>query len=156
MNRNELDLTPEQARDQLTGADDVTLTSDRDRRVHARATAAFGVTVGVYVALSRLADNSQPWQGLAIAGYVVALGLLAWWQSRAPRTVPRHSRRISWLGLGGTIGLMLAAIVTLNILSVEAERDGRTDPSTEPWVLALTAIVVALPMVVAAVRIRKP
>ena len=50
-----------------------------------------------------------------LGGYLVALVAPAFWQKRAARTVPRHAPRTGHIGLAGSVILMLASIIWLNV-----------------------------------------
>jgi cytochrome bd-type quinol oxidase subunit 2 len=141
-------FTPDQAQDQLDRARNTRLATARDRQVHAVATAAFGVIVGVYVAIGRAVDGTGWAESLLLSGYALLLMVLAFWQTRAARTVPRHARRTGHIGLAGTVVLMLAAITWLNV-----RQSGDPGRPEHWWVLVLTALVVALPMLIAGHRI---
>lgn len=74
----------------------------------------------------------------------VLVGLAAW-QTRAARAVPRHAKRLGWIGLAATVALMLAAITVLNVPSL----------APSPWLLSRLGVLVALPMLVAGTQIRR-
>lgn len=146
------DITPQQAREQLAEAETTTDRSD-DRRVHALATAGFGIAIGAYLALSRLAEETS-WEFVLIGFYVVVLLGLARWQTRSARTWPRHARRTSRIGLAGTFVLFLAAIIGFNVVEAQQEADGLV-PTDNIALLAGAGLVVALPLLVAALVIRR-
>ncbi|GIL35458.1 hypothetical protein PDTK01_15340 [Phycicoccus sp. DTK01] len=147
------DITPQQARERLAHAEAATGRRDAERRVHAWATAGFGAVMGAYLSLSRATDDTPLEQPLLVA-YVLAVAGLATWQTRASRAWPRHARRAGRIGLGTTFGLFLVAVIGLNIREAEQKMDGLA-PSENPWLLALAGVVVAAPMLLAAVRIRR-
>ena len=66
------DITPQQARAQLAEAQAATDRRAGDRHVHALATAGFGLLVGGYLAVSRLAEGTA-WQAPAVVFYVLLL-----------------------------------------------------------------------------------
>jgi hypothetical protein len=145
------DITPQQAREQLAEAEAATGRRAGDRRVHALATAGFGLLIGGYLAVSRLVEDTS-WETLAIAFYVLLLLGLAGWQARGASTWPRRARTTSWAGLGTTVVLFLGAVIALNV--GDAQRDaGSAAPSDNVLLLVLTGLVVAAPMLVAAVLI---
>ena len=147
------DITPQQAREQLAEAEAATERRAGDRPVHAMATAGFGLVIGTYLALSRVVADTS-WESVVIGSYVLLLVTLAGWQGRAARTWPRHARRLSWIGLRGTVVLFLAAVVGSNVVRAHQESDATVSGGA---VLALLAagLVVALPMLVAALLIRR-
>jgi hypothetical protein len=145
------DITPQQAREQLAEAEAATDRRAGDRRVHALATAGFGLLVGAYLAVSRLAEGTA-WQTSATTFYVLLLFALAAWQTRGASTWPRHARLTSWVGLGVTMLLLLAAMMAFNVREAQQEADGLV-PTENVALLALAGLVVAAPMLVAAVRI---
>jgi uncharacterized membrane protein len=149
------DITPEQARDQLVQARSVLVEDRASRRVHGLATAAFGLAVGCYVAVQQRFDGIRPWDSLAVAGYVLVLVTLAAWQARAARVVPRRSRFISRVGLAGTVVLVLPTIVVLNIRAAARVTEGAAGGPESLWALAVAAVTIALPMLVAGLLIRR-
>ena len=145
------DITPQQARAQLAEAEAATDRRAGDRHVHALATAGFGLLVGGYLAVSRLAEGTA-WQAPAVAFYVLLLLALAAWQTRGASTWPRHARLTSWVGLGVTMLLLLAAMMAFNVREAQQEADGLV-PTESVALLVLAGLVVAAPMLVAAVLI---
>jgi hypothetical protein len=145
------DITPQQAREQLAQADAATDRRSGDRRVHALATAGFGLLIGGYLAVSRLVEDTS-WQTLAIVFYVLLLLGLAGWQTRGASTWPRRARRASWVGLGTTMALFLGAVIALNVSDAQPGA-GTTASSDNVALLVLAGLVVAAPMLVAAVLI---
>lgn len=147
------DITPQQAREQLAQADAATERRSGDRRVHALATAGFGLLIGGYLAVSRLAEGTS-WETLIVVFYVLLLLGLAGWQTRGASTWPRHAKRTSWIGLGATVVLFLGAVIALNV--GDAQQDaGTTAPSDNVALLVLAGLVVAAPMLAAAVLIHR-
>ena len=148
-----MNTTPDQhtaqARAALAEADRTELSTDRDRRVHAFATAGFGVGMGLFVGAHRVVDG-HPWgeTGLLVL-YVATLGVMAFLQKRAARTVPRNARRTGHIGLGASVAAMWAAIIWLNIRQGDVRRAGLPDQVDSWWVYACAALVTALPMLVA-------
>ncbi len=147
------DITPQQAREQLAEAEAATNRRADDRRVHALATAGFGLLIGAYVALYRLAEGSG-WQVVVLSSYVLMLVALSLWQTRSSRSWPRHARRVSWTGFTATMVLFLAVVMTLNYREAQQELDGST-PSEDVLLLLLAGGVVAVPMLVAALVIAR-
>jgi len=145
------DLSPAQARSRLAAAASTTLTTDRDRRAYALGMAGFGVAMGLFVVADRLTDGHGWWSQLVLPAYVVLLMVTAEWQRRAARTVPRHAGVVAWCGVGGSVVLMLAAIMVLNYRRASV-LDGAGE---QAWVLVATGVVVALPMLVAALVVRR-
>ncbi len=145
------DITPQWAREQLAEAEAATDRRAGDRRVHALATAGFGLLVGAYLAVSRLAEGTA-WQTPAITCYVLLLVALAAWQTRGASTWPRHARLSSWIGLGVSMLLLMAAIMALDVLEARQEADGWV-ATGRVALLVLAGLLVAAPMLVAAVRI---
>ena len=144
--------TPETAREQL-GAGGPTLTSTHDRWVHALATAGFGLAVGLLVSLQQVYRDTAG-ETVVYALYALVLIALAVWQTRAARTVPLHSKRIGRWALGATVVLAFAGIAVLGARSGQAEFEGQVGWTEHWWVLALTTLVVAAPMLVAGHLIR--
>ncbi|MGL5861550.1 MAG: hypothetical protein ACRCY9_09890 [Phycicoccus sp.] len=140
------DVTPREAREQLErAATAATRRRVTDRRVHGLATAGFGVVVGGYVAMTN-ATNATGWETPVQVVFILALGGLAAWQTRASRVVPRGARRTMWAGMAGTMALALATNVALRHPSARPS----AEPTGEPWwVLGAAAIGVALPMLAA-------
>lgn len=148
------DITPQQAREQLAEAEAATDRRAGDRRVHALATGGFGLLVGAYLAVSRLVEGSS-WETLVMVLYVLLLLGLAGWQTRGANTWPRRARRTSWIGLGITMVLFLGAVIGLNVWEAQ-EAVGATVPTDDVALLALAGLVVAAPMLGAAVLINRP
>jgi hypothetical protein len=107
--------------------------------------------MGAYLAVSRLVEDTA-WEALVIAFYVLLLLGLAGWQARAARTWPRRTRRTSWVGLGATVVLFLGAVIAFNVADAQQEA-GSTVPSDNAALLVLAGLVVAAPMLAAAVLI---
>lgn len=147
------DITPQQAREQLAHAEAATSRRSDDRRVHALATAGFGLLVGGYLAVSRISEDTS-WETVVIAFYVLLLLALTRWQTRGARTWPRFARRTSWLGLGGTVTLFLVAVIGFNIREAGQQLDGVAQ-TENLGLLLLAGIVVAAPMLVAALAINR-
>ncbi|WP_088320154.1 hypothetical protein [Kineosporia sp. R_H_3] len=148
------DITPQEARERLARAEGTGIDDDADRRVHGLATTAFGLVIGLYVAVQQRLDEA-PWEGVLAGGYVVVLGAVALWQSRASGVVPRRSRRVGRIGLAGTVAAMLTAVVVLNVREASRKLAGAAAAPEPLWVLGLTGLVVALPMLVAGLLIRR-
>ncbi len=147
------DITPQQAREQLAQVEAATDRRAADRRVHALATAGFGLAMGAYLSVYRVVDGTG-WQTPALLAYVFGLLALAGWQTRAARSWPRNARRASYLGLGATVVLFMAAVMTFNYREAQRELDG-TGAGESVLLLVLAGMVTAAPMVVAALRIRR-
>lgn len=143
------EMTPEEARGHLAHAEAATGRRAGDRRIHALSTGGMGVAIGAFVALRDAVDGTA-WQTPLQVAYAFALVGLALWQTRASRVVPRGARRTGYTGLSGTLVLALAAIMTLNYRSVHPV--GAVEPW---WVLAGAGVLVALPMVLAGLLIRR-
>ncbi|NNM46435.1 hypothetical protein [Knoellia koreensis] len=144
-------MTSQQAKAQLAAAQATEVTTTHDRRVHGLATAGFGVAMGAYVAVQRVVDGTSAETPL-LAVYAIALLGLVTWQTRAARSVPRSSRLVGYVGLAGSFVLMMATIMWLNIRGTG--RLGGVEGQPESWgVLLLAGVVIALPMLVAGVRI---
>ncbi len=135
------------ARAALDAAGSVVVDRPADRRVHAVATATFGLLVGAYFAVTRVEPALMPgW--VSTAGYAVLALALAGWQTRAARTVPHGARRVSRWGLAGTIAVMVVTLGVVNSLY----RDG-----IPGLVLVVAGMVVATPMIAAAAVVtRRP
>lgn len=146
------DITPQQARERLERAEAATGRREADRRVHGLATAGFGLLVGAYLAVSRIVEGTA-WEYVVLGVYVVLLLWLCLWQSRAARTWPRHVRRVGRLGLGASMALFVVAVVWLNVRESAALDEVAAPESLA--VLVPAGLVVALPMVVAGLVIRR-
>ena len=138
--------TPEQARTQLAASRAASLGSDGDRTVHALATVAFGLVVGLYLSARNVVDG---------AGSVVASVLFfgcwltaALWVERSTSTVPRRAKLWSRLGLAGS--MLVALLAVLPWLNLQAQ----DEPNTWPMVLA-GALVATLPSALAAAAIAR-
>lgn len=142
------DITPQQAREQLDLAGEAATRHRPDRRVHATATAGFGLLIGAYLAVSRLAEGTG-WETPVLTFYVLLLLALTLWQSRGTRTMPRHARRTAWVGLATTMVLFLTAIVAFNVREAQRELDG-VAATENALLLVVAGLVVAAPMLVAA------
>jgi len=138
------DVTPQEAREQLAAAEAATDRRAGDRRVHALATAGFGLVIGAYLAVSRLVEDTSA-ETLVVVCYVLLLLGLAGWQTREARTWPRRARRTSYVGLGVTVVLFLGAVIAFNVV----------DAQQEVPLLVLAGLVVAAPMLVAAALIER-
>lgn len=155
MNATHDDRNKTQARAALAKASATDLATDRDRRIHGWATAGFGLAVGTYVALNPVAQQFSWLRWTLLPVYVATLMVLATWQSRAARTVPRHSRIIGYAGLAGTGVLTLAAIIWLNVRQADNRTAGLPDELDAWWVYAAAGLVAALPMLVAGYLIHR-
>ena len=141
MDADDMQVTPEQAREQLAASRPRALGSPRDRRIHAMGTAALGLAIGLFMASRNLVSET----GLAVVAVVFFIAWMAGlaWVERVARTVPRGARRWSRLGIAGSFVLALAAV--LPWLNLQAQ----TEPNTWPMVL-LGALVTAVPSLLAA------
>ena len=139
-------VTPEQARLQLADAQARSLSSPRDRKIHATGTAVFGFTI----ALGMATQNVVTGAGRVVLSCVVLVILLgeAVWVERAARTVPRRARLWSRLGIGSSFVLALGLV--LPWLNLQAQ----TSPNT--WsMVAVAALIVAAPSLAAAAVIAR-
>lgn len=132
--------TDEEARAALRQAELNAVREPHDARVHALATAGFGVAVGLFVALSEIVGESR-WSILVWALYLFALAGLATWQTVAARSAPRHSKVTGYAAMAVTLLLAMIGIAVLNAWGHDAT------PSL--WLAGLVALVVAAPMLVA-------
>ncbi len=136
--------TAAEARNALATVESTSLAHRRDRRVHALATAGFGLLIGGYVGLGRLdrEDGSGP---LSLFVYLGLLVLLALWQTRASATLPRGAR---WACRSGVVGTLVVAAVAQMWLNWREQ-------TTASGALLLTAVslAIALPMLLAAAAI---
>jgi hypothetical protein len=136
---------PEAARAALAAAGRVTLDNPGDRKVHAGATVGFAAIVAGFIGLSHVLEHRTP--GGAIVDIVYVLGLVgvAAWQTRAARTWPAGTKRLSTIGVGASVIVALAGNMWLNYLG----RDGSV-----PWgPMALVMVAALVPAVVAATMI---
>lgn len=147
-------MTPEQshvsaqeAREQLRRSAEQRLDRRADRRVHAVATAVFGLGVGVYSAAQNLATSWIAHSLLTAAFFIVVIGT-GTWVERIARTVPRRSRLWSRVGLGASFLLSLLLVRPWLNLAAQAE------PNAWPTVLA-ASVVIAVPSLVAAAAITR-
>ncbi|MDO5712594.1 MAG: hypothetical protein Q4P32_12785 [Micrococcales bacterium] len=133
--------SPQQAREQLAVAQSRSLSSGRDRRIHAIGTAVFGLAVGFLAASRNITDGSSwIWATLAYFALAVGSGI---WVERAARTVPRRARL--WSRVGVVTSLVLALVVVLPWLNLSAQ----TAPNT--WSMVLVGgLGAATPSLVAA------
>lgn len=143
----------EHARAALAHASGANLGTDHDRRVHALATAGFGVAMGVFVVASRVTESTGRGTGVLTALYLGALVALAGWQKRAAGTVPRNGRATGYVGLGATLVTMFVAIIWLNVRQGDARRAGLPDEVDSWWIYLCAALLTALPMLVAGLLI---
>ncbi len=146
-------ITPQQAREQLAEAEAATDRRADDRRVHALATAGFGLLIGAYVALYRPAEGTG-WQLVLPSFYVLLLLALSLWQTRSSRSWPRHSRRVSYAGFAGTMVLFLTVVMALNYREAHQELGG-SSPTENIALLLVAGGAVAVPMLVAALVIAR-
>ena len=147
------DITPQEARDRLDRAEAATGRRAAERRVHALATAGFGVLMGGYLAVSRLVQETRL-ESVAVVAYVLLLCALASWQTTGARAWPRHARRTSWVGLGATLVAFVAWVLVLNVREAGREDAGLAGPESL-LLLVVAGVVTATPMLVAAARIRR-
>ena len=133
--------TPGQARDQLARTRPP-LTDARDRRVHAITTATLGATVGAVMAVQNLLASAS---GTAVraAVYVVVVGGALAWAERTARTVPRHAKTASRVGL--VASLVAGLVLVLPWLNLSAQ-----DRPNTVGMAILGAAAIALPSWVAA------
>lgn len=140
-------LTQHEAREQLRTSRAWRLPTRRDRRVHAVATAVFGMALGVFSAAQNLVVT---WSGEALltAAFVFVVVGAAAWVERVARTAPRRTRLCSRLGLGLSFGLSLLLVRPWLNLQAQAE------PNTLPMVLGASSVI-AVPCLVAAAVIAR-
>jgi hypothetical protein len=124
------------------------LTDQRDRRVHALATALLGAVLGVVMASQNILAGPSG-TALRTFGYLaVVAGALAWTE-RAADTVPRHAKLASRVGLGTSLVVGLTSVLPWLNLSAQ----------TRPNTLAMAAVgaaAIALPSWLAAATIAWP
>ncbi|RAX18166.1 hypothetical protein DC347_05510 [Pseudarthrobacter sp. AG30] len=138
--------TPEQACEQLSAVQARSITSERDRSVHALATAVFGATTAFYMASQNILAGGMA-HAVKTVAFIALWLLVAWWIERAAKTVPRRARLWSRTGIAGSFVLSLIAVLPwLNHASQSAD-------NTWPMV-ALGAVLAAAPALVAAAAIR--
>jgi hypothetical protein len=130
------DISAAQARERLSRAGTGGLDSPHDRRVHGWAVAGVGVLITLVLLLSKAVGDDQPWRNLVLGGFVVLVVGLFTWRERTARTVPRHTRRIEYLGAGGSFVLSLVALGVAGFWS-------------NVWVYALCVVLAAAPSLVA-------
>jgi hypothetical protein len=138
------DPTPpnaDQARTQLATSHPP-LTGPRDRRVHAITTATIGAAVGGVMAIQNLLVGPGG-TALRAFGYLVIVGGAIAWAERAARTVPRHAKLASRVGLAGSLVAGLTLVLPWLNLSAQDR------PNTLAMVI-VGAAVIALPSWVAA------
>jgi hypothetical protein len=136
----------EQARAQLA-TDHPPLTGPRDRRVHAITTATLGTAVGALMAIQNLLVGPGG-TALRAFGYLVIVGGALVWAERAARTVPRHAKLASRLGLGGSLVVGLTAVLPWLNLSAQSR------PNTLTMAI-IGAAAIALPSWAAAGHIAR-
>lgn len=147
------DLTPQEARERLARAEEADRRRGGDRRVHGLATAGFGLLMGGYLTLSRLGQGTR-WETPLMAAYAALLVLLTLWQSRATRSWPRRARVVCFTGLGGTLVLFMAGVMTFNYREHQRELAGLAT-GEDPLLLVLAGALAALPMVLAGIVVRR-
>jgi hypothetical protein len=141
------DPTPGQARDQLQEVARRPLTRSRDRAVHATATAATGLALGLLGTAQNIASGLAANVALTGFFFAVALGSAAW-AEHAARTVPRRAR--AWSRAGMIASLVLNLVLVRPWLNLQAQ----TEPNT--WSMVLVgAVVVAVPSLAAAAMIAR-
>ena len=118
------------------------LTGPRDRRVHAITTATLGTAVGAVMAIQNLLVGPGG-TALRALGYFVIVGGALMWAERAARTVPRHAKLASRVGVGGSLVVGLTAVLPWLNLSAQ------TRPNTLTMAFG-GAAAIALPSWVAA------
>ena len=135
-------LTPEEARDQLAAAETLARTSGKGARIVAFTMAAVGVLVAAALAMSNAFAKTNPLvASIGFAVYGLAIGALMFWYARHVRVWKED-----WgIRYGVSFGLTMA----LYAIGVAWSSGG--SPS---WaVLGPYCILVAVPMIVAAIRI---
>lgn len=137
-------LTPQQAREQLTAAQSRSLSSRRDRTIHAVGMVFVGVVIGVHMALRNvIGEGAYALVGLLVIG-VLFLEMI--WVDRTARTVPRRVRLCSWAGF------IISFLVGLWVVTPWLNLAAQSGPNTWPMVL-VGAVATAAPSLVAAVVI---
>lgn len=147
MGSDNVNLTPERAREQLAVDRERPLHSAADRRVHAIAVGGFGAAMGLLFATQNMfsgGTSSLVRYGVFLVGYLT----LEFWVERTVRTVPRRVRLWRYCGIGASLPVALFAV--LPWLNFEAQRA----PNTWPMVLA-GALVIAAPSLLAATVIAR-
>lgn len=139
-------MNPDEARSALEQASAARVASPRDRSVYAIGTAFFGIVLGIFLAVTHVYDGARS-SGVIAGFYVVAMLGIAAWQRQRARSVPRGAKRTGYLGLGLSVLLVLVVNMGLNW------SEQTTDSSA--WLLACAALLVALPMLVAAAVIQR-
>lgn len=140
-------LSPHEAREQLSASLTRRLTRRRDRTLHAFATATFGLALGLFSAAQNLAASWGE-EVLLTAGFVLVVVGTASWVEWVARTVPRRSRLWSRIGLGASF--VLSLLLVRPWLNLQAQ----SEPNTGPMVLAAAAVI-ALPALAAAAIIAR-
>ena len=137
---------PEQARAQLTAIQSRSITTGRDRSVHALATAVFGAITAFYMASQNiLADGIA--HTIKTAAFIGLWLLVVWCTEQAAKTVPRQAKLWSRIGIAGSF--LLSLTVVLPWLNFSAQ----TAENTWPMVVGGAALAAA-PALVAAAAIR--
>ena len=141
MSRKPTSPTPSEAREQLATSQHP-LTGPRDRRIHAITTALLGVALGATMSVQNLLVGPGG-TALRTLSYVVLVGGALAWAERTARTVPRHAKLASRVGLGGS--LLVGLTLVLPWLNLSAQ----TRPNTVSMAL-VGAAAIALPSFIAA------
>lgn len=130
-----------EAREQLSSAR-TALTDPRDRRIHAIKTAAIGAAVGAVMGLQNVLVGSA---GTALRAviYFAVIGAALIWAEQAARTVPRHAKLASRVGLGASFAVGLTLVMPWLNLSAQ-------DQPNTLGMAALAAALIALPSCAAA------
>lgn len=128
-------------------ADRPTLTGPRDRRVHAIAVTAVGTAIGAVMSVQNLLTGPGG-TALRALSYLVIVGGAFAWAERAARTVPRHAKLATRLGIGGS--LLVGLTLVLPWLNLAAQ----DRPNTLAMVL-IGGAAIALPSWLAAAYIAR-
>lgn len=138
-------LGPDEARARLALVDSASLATSRDRSLHVAFSGGIGIAVAVLLVLCwwMASHDNRLGLWLSIAGYGVVLALMFVLKGRA-QAAPRGFTRVFNRGLGLTMTLYAVGIAWVF---------GHQDPWPTVTVVLGLAVVVAMPSLVAAVRI---
>lgn len=139
-------INPDEARAALEQAAAARVSRPHDRGVYAGTLAALGLAFGLFGALSRGIGPAGGPDYLDLIELVVLLAVV-YWQRRGTSSVPLGAKRVGYVGLGATLAVSLATTMVLNYRDLTTPR--------QAGVLVLVGVLVALPLVVSGVVVRR-
>jgi hypothetical protein len=109
-------LNARDASQRLEQARSIQLATPRDRRIYGFGTCGFGLLLGGSTFFASLEDAIPLGSMLPVAVYLPLACGLALWQTRAASTVPRHAKRVGYIGLAISVVSAMAARITFNVV----------------------------------------